>query len=145
MYSPCIGWEDLGYLHNVGPCPNPCLGEGDPRCRGGRSPHWPQYRGGWQLTQHCTHTALLYTTSVVTYHHASLNSFIVFQLISTDHDKAKLQYRPTRSIAYLCHFFVTKIAAVMTTHIARVYSIFIWIPIISDLPKCKQEVSKLSK
>jgi len=49
MYSSFIGWRDLGYLQNAGPCPNPCLGEGDPRCRGGRNPHWPQYRGGWQL------------------------------------------------------------------------------------------------
>ena len=71
----------------------------------GRNPHWPQYSRGCQLTQHCTHTALLYTTSVVTYHHASLNSFIVFQLVY--HDKAKLQYRPTRSyclpLTLLCH------------------------------------------
>jgi len=83
------------------------------RCRGGRNPHWPQYRGGLQLTQHCTHTALLYTTSVVTYHHASLNSFIVFQLVQIL-IKQSCNTGPQDLIAYLCHFFVTKIAAVMS-------------------------------
>jgi len=81
---------------------------------------------------HCTHTALLYTTSVVTYHHASLNSFTVFQIMI----KQSCNTGPQDLITYLYHFFVTKISAVMTTHIAAVYSIFIWIPIISDLPIC---------